>query len=91
MGSGRHEFQARNYSDIMRSLAAKYHNNNNSPGTNNSNEYGFPENYAFESILICFLIFFLSLQPIQHEESISRAKNANKSAKILHRWSPTRQ
>lgn len=39
MAGGRHEFQARNYSDIMRSLAAKYHNNNNnSPGINVSNE-----------------------------------------------------
>ncbi|XP_001651379.2 flocculation protein FLO11 isoform X2 [Aedes aegypti] len=48
MGSGRHEFQARNYSDIMRSLAAKYHNNNNSPGTNNSNDQSSMKNPFLE-------------------------------------------
>lgn len=48
MAGGRHEFQARNYSDIMRSLAAKYHNNNNSPGTNNSNDQSSVKNPFLE-------------------------------------------
>lgn len=36
MGSGRPEFQARNYSDFMRSLAAKYNNNNSTVNNNNN-------------------------------------------------------
>ncbi|XP_062546234.1 myosin-G heavy chain [Armigeres subalbatus] len=49
MAGGRHEFQARNYSDIMRSLAAKYHNNNNnSPGINVSNDQSSVKNPFLE-------------------------------------------
>lgn len=36
VGAGRPEFQARNYSDFMRSLAAKYNNNNISTGNDQS-------------------------------------------------------
>nr|XP_029729501.1 phosphatidylinositol 3-kinase 2-like [Aedes albopictus] len=47
-GGGRHEFQARNYSDIMRSLAAKYHNNNNSPGPNGGSDQSSVKNPFLE-------------------------------------------